>query len=181
MNKKIGIIAALGLLASVIVANWATSNFGFVSVGFGLTATAGTFAAGFALALRDATQDALGKSAVIAVIVLGAVVSYVVADPMIALASGAAFLISELCDFGVYTPLRKKSSLGDRRWAIAVVASNIVGAIVDTVVFLVIAFGAASVAPAILGQLVGKTWATAGYLVIGKGVSRAVPRKSVDA
>lgn len=181
MNKTLGLLASAGLLASVIVANWATSNFGFVPVGFGLAATAGTFAAGFALALRDLTQDALGKSAVIAVIVLGAIVSYVVADPMIAVASGVAFLASELMDFGVYTPLRKRSVLGDRRWALAVVASNVVGAVVDTFVFLFIAFGAPSVAPAMLGQLVGKMWATIGYLVVGKGVSRALSRESVNA
>ena len=39
---------------------------------------------------------------------------------------GTAFLLSELADFAVYTPL------AERRWLTAVVASNIVGTIVDS-------------------------------------------------
>lgn len=169
-----GILAAVGFLASIIVANWLTTVYGFVPVGFGLAATAGTFAAGFALALRDATQDSLGKWPVVATVLLGAGISYLIADPFIATASAVAFLLSELADFAVYTPLRRKS------WAGAVVASNAVGAVLDTVVFIGIAFGAAMILPSLLGQLVGKAWATGLYLVIG-GVARAVLREPVHA
>lgn len=164
-------LSALGLLASVLLANYATTRYGFVPVGLGLTATAGTFAAGFALALRDALQDTGGRRAVLAVVLAGAALSYLIADPAIATASAVAFLLAELADLLVYTPLRRRSSLGDRRWVAAVVASNAVGAVIDTAVFLGIAFGLAAIAPALPGQLVGKAWATLAYLVAGVAVS----------
>ena len=173
MKKKIaGLASAAALLASVVVANWVTTRFGFVPVGFGFMSTAGTFAAGFALAIRDSTQDLLGKKWMLATIGSGALVSYLIADPFIATASAAAFLIAELVDFTIYTPLREKSKLGDRRWAIAVVGSNLGSAVADTVVFLGIAFGTAAILPALVGQLVGKAWATLLYLLIGKAVAR---------
>jgi uncharacterized PurR-regulated membrane protein YhhQ (DUF165 family) len=163
-----GYVTAGGLLAAVVAANWATSRYGFIPVGFGLTATAGTLFAGAALALRDATQDLLGRARVLIVIVVGAILSGLLADPAIAVASAAAFGIAELVDFAIYTPLRNRSRLGDRRWAIAVGASSVGGAVVDTIVFIGIAFGSAAIAPALLGQLLGKLWATLAYLVGGK-------------
>lgn len=168
INRRIGYLLAAGLLISIVVANWVTTRYGFIPVGFGYQATAGTFAAGFALALRDGTQDLLGKRVMLVVIAVGAVISYLIADPFIALASVVAFAVAELVDFAVYTPLRNKSRLGDRRWAIAVGASSITGALADTVIFLGIAFGWAAVMPAIVGQMVGKLWATLLYLGVGK-------------
>lgn len=47
----------VAIYAGVIVAaNWATATFGLVPVGFGLVVTAGTFAAGAALIVRDRLQ-----------------------------------------------------------------------------------------------------------------------------
>lgn len=167
-RRSVGVAMAAGFLAAVIAANWLTTNYGFVGVGFGYTATAGTFAAGFALALRDATQDTLGRWPMFATLAVGAGVSYFVADPHIAVASAVAFAVSELLDWAVYTPIRRGSRLGGKRWAAGVAASGAVGAVVDTVVFLSIAFGWAAVLPAMVGQLIGKTWATLVYLLLGK-------------
>lgn len=66
---------ALGaaLLACILAANYVTSRFGLVPVGFGLAATAGTYFAGLALVLRDSLQDVGGKRWVVAVIAAGAV------------------------------------------------------------------------------------------------------------
>jgi len=178
----IGVAAAISFIATIAVANFVTTRFGFIPVGFGLASTAGTFVAGAALALRDVTQDILGRRGVLAVIVAGAALSFLIADPFIAVASAAAFLLSELADFAVYTPLRRRSRLGDRRWFVAVVASNAVGAVVDTVIFLTIAFGAASILADTPGQLAGKTWATIAFLAVGWVVSRrAVPRESLNS
>ena len=91
-----------------------------------------------------------------------------------AIASAAAFLVAESLDFAVYVPIRKRAKFGDKRWALAVVASNIVGAIADTVVFLGIAFGSAAILPALPGQFVGKLYATVVYLLIGWAVARLV-------
>lgn len=51
-------------------------------------------------------------------------------DWHLAVASGCAFLISETCDLGVYTPLR------ERGWVRAVALSGLVGAIIDSTLFL---------------------------------------------
>jgi uncharacterized PurR-regulated membrane protein YhhQ (DUF165 family) len=89
-----------------------------------------------------------GKRWTLAVIALGAILSFAVSAPFIALASAVAFGMSELADLAVYTPLRKRGYIR------AAIASNIIGAIVDTIIFLWIA--GFPIADAILGQLVGK-------------------------
>jgi queuosine precursor transporter len=173
-------VIASALVASVALANYATSRFGFVPVGFGLAATAGTFAAGACLALRDALQDAGGRWAVAAAILAGALVSVATSSPALALASGAAFLASELADAAVYTPLRHHSEVGDSRWSAAVAGSNLVGTIVDSALFLGLAFGPAAILPALAGQLVGKAYPTLAYLTLGWG-RRAVHGEPVHA
>jgi uncharacterized PurR-regulated membrane protein YhhQ (DUF165 family) len=126
-------ITAAAFLACILAANFVTSRYGMVPVGFGLVATAGTYFAGLSFVLRDAVQDATGRWATIAVIALGAGLSYLVSNPFIALASGIAFLASETADLAIYTPLRR------RGYVRAAVASNVVGSIVDTFLFLHIA------------------------------------------
>lgn len=151
--RPLGVLAALGFVAAIVAANYLTTAYGFVSVGLGLTASAGTYAAGAALGLRDLIQDGLGRWGVLVVILVGAGVSFAVSDPRIAIASAVAVLVSEIADLAVYTPLRQRS------WPAAVLASNTVGALVDTVAFLTIAgFWAWGAVP---GQMVGKViWAT---------------------
>lgn len=163
----IGIVAALLVMGALIAANWVTTDYGFIPVGFGLEATAGTLFAGVMLASRDAVQDALGRWAVLVIIVLGTALSFAISAPEIAIASALAFGFAELSDFAVYTPIRSRAKFGDKRWAIAVVASNVVGALADTIIFLGVAFGAAAIMPALPGQLVGKLWATVAYLLLG--------------
>ena len=126
---SLAVIALAYFVGAILLANMLTNEYGMVGVGFGLTATAGTFAAGAALLLRDAVQEAAGKAAVIVGILAGAALTYTI-SPGLAAASATAFLIAELADMAVYTPLRKLD------WTVAVVASNVVGAVVDTFVFL---------------------------------------------
>jgi uncharacterized PurR-regulated membrane protein YhhQ (DUF165 family) len=161
--------AAVGFIACLAAANILTTRFGLVPVGFGLSATAGTFTAGLALGLRDLVQDLLGRAGTLIVIGLGAAVSLLVSAPQIAVASAAAVAVSEVADFAVYTPLRGRAAVGGRRWTLAVTGSNLAGAIVDTAVFITVAFGPAAVPSAMAGQLAGKTWATAGFLLVGWG------------
>ena len=71
-------------------------------------------------------------------------------NPRLALASGLAFFFSELADFAVYTPLQRRYFLG------AVVASGIVGSIVDSVLFLQVA--GIPLGAALPGLLLGKVW-----------------------
>lgn len=173
-NRTLGAAAAAGFIAAIVAANYVTTRYGFVTVGLGLTATAGTYFAGFALGLRDLIQDGLGRRFVFAVILVGAAISYAVSDAHIATASAVAVLVSELADLAVYTPLRA------RAWPLAVLASNTVGAFVDTALFLVIAgFFTWGAVP---GQLVGKVvWATLVPLglIYAARSARAVPRNRV--
>lgn len=182
-----GYILAAGLVASVVLANYLTTEYGFIPVDlglFGLMATAGTLAAGLVLGLRDLVHDLAGRTVMLAVIAVGAGVSFLVADPTIALASGTAFLVAELIDYGVYVPIRRRAAIGDMRWSAAVLGSNAVGALVDTVVFLSIAFGIAAVwdASTISGQMVGKAWATLSLIAAVwalRWITRALLREPV--
>ena len=140
----------IAYVLTIFAANWAISRFGAVPVGFGLMAPAGVYLAGIAFTLRDLTQERLGRAWVVAAIVGGAVLSAVI-SPQFALASGVAFLVSELADLAVYTPLR------ERHWLGAIAASNVVGLVLDSLLFLSLAFGSLEF---LTGQIVGKAWMT---------------------
>lgn len=179
MNRRrtLILIALTAYVAAIVAANWLTTRYGMVSVGPGLTVTAGTYAAGAALLLRDTVQDTGGRLLVLAGIATGAALTAVTA-PSLAIASATAFLIAETVDMAVYTPLR------NRGWARAVVASNIVGAILDTLVFLTLA-GFPVTTHSVGGQLVGKVlWATLLPVLAVTAVRRwrrEVPRNTVRA
>lgn len=151
-----GLIAAALYIGTVFAANWAIARYGFVPVGFGLLAPAGVYFAGLAFTLRDLTHDALGRRAVLLAILVGATLSALI-SPQFALASGVAFLLSELADYAIYTPLREKS------WLSAVALSNTVGLVLDSVIFLSLAFGSLEFLP---GQIVGKAWVTAAAVLV---------------
>lgn len=142
------VIASAAFIACILAANYVTTEFGMVWV-FGLTATAGTYLAGVTFVLRDLVQDLAGKWASVGLVALAAVVSLAISNPAIAVASGVAFLVAELADLAIYTPLRS------RGYVRAAVASNVAGSIVDTILFLWIAgFGLSGVVVA--GQVAGK-------------------------
>jgi len=134
-------------VGTIFAANWAISTFGLVPVGFGLLAPAGVYFAGLAFTFRDLTQDSLGRRWTYAAILIGAALSATLSGPL-ALASGVAFLVSETADLLVYTPLK------ERRWLLAVGLSNVVGLVVDSALFLWLAFGSLEF---LAGQIVGKT------------------------
>jgi uncharacterized PurR-regulated membrane protein YhhQ (DUF165 family) len=104
---------------------------------------------GIALVLRDLVQRRLGAGYSAAAVVAGAALSALLAPPALVVASGVAFLLSEAADMAVYTPLAR------RRLIAAVVASSLVGLVVDSVIFLWLAFGSLDF---LAGQVVGKAW-----------------------
>lgn len=130
-------------ILSIVAANATLAWAGVVPVGFGLVAPAGVVFAGLSFTLRDLAQDETGRRGVLAAILLGAALSWWIA-PAFAVASAAAFLVSELCDFAVYTPLR------ERRWLLAVALSNVVGMAVDSCLFLLLAFGSLEFLPGLV-------------------------------
>lgn len=168
--KYLALTVFLGL---ILAANYATSEYGLIPVGFGLMATAGTYFAGAMFVVRDTLQDTGGRRWVIAGILVGAALSFAVSAAFIALASGIAFLCSESADFAVYTPLRR------RGYVRAAVASNVVGTVVDTFLFLWIA-GFGLTGNVIAGQLIGKITITAVVVLLVVG-ARALRREPVRA
>lgn len=174
--SKLFLFAAF--VATVVAANAALNHWGIVPIGFGLMAPAGVYFAGLGFGLRDALHEKGGHWWVLGAIACGALISYVIEDAVtipgglapIAIASAAAFALSELADFAVYTPLR------ERAWVGAVVFSNIVGAVIDSALFLWLAFGSLD---HLTGNIVGKVYMVAIALPIVWGV-RALPRNSVQ-
>jgi len=149
MSRR-AVITLVAYIGSIIAANWMTAHFGLVPIGLSLMVTAGTFAAGFALVARDGVQVAGGRVVVLVAIVIGAILSALTSNAALALASGIAFLVSELVDLGVFTPLRGRSL------PLAVLLSSVVSAPVDTVLFLYLA-GFAVTWQAVAGQFIVKT------------------------
>lgn len=141
---------------TIPAANWMIGHVGteclrngpcLVPVAPGLMAPSGVLMIGAALVLRDLVQRRLGVEFGVAAILAGAAISAALAPAPLVVASATAFLISEFADFAVYTPLAR------RRLVAAVVASSVVGLVIDSIVFLWLAFGSLSFLP---GQIVGK-------------------------
>src|SRR5262245_19438045 len=143
---------------TIPVANWMIGNVGtvcvpkgpcLVPVAPGVMAPSGVLMVGAALVLRDLVQRRIGVEFGIGAIIAGAALSAGLAPPSLVLASATAFLLSEFADFAVYTPLAR------RRLVAAVVASSVAGLIVDSIVFLWLAFGSLDF---LFGQVLGKLW-----------------------
>lgn len=154
MNK--GYIAAAGYALTIPAANWMIGNVGtfcvpdgpcLIPLGFGLMAPSGVLMIGLALVLRDAVHEWLGARAALYAIGVGAILSYLLADPFIAVASLIAFGVSELSDFAVYSKIRQRSR------ELGILVSGIVGSVIDSALFLYIAFGSLA---HIEGQIFGK-------------------------
>jgi uncharacterized PurR-regulated membrane protein YhhQ (DUF165 family) len=120
-----------------------------VPIGFGLMAPSGVLMIGIALVLRDMVHRSLGWRWAAAGIVAGSTVSLLLAPAALAIASMTAFAFSEAMDQAVYAPLWR------RRLVLAVLASGLVGAVVDSALFLWLAFGSLD---HMAGQFVGKMW-----------------------
>lgn len=149
----------LALFALTIpAANWLIGNVGtkcvpngpcLIPVAPGLMAPSGVITIGLALVLRDLVQRRLGVKAAILAILAGAALSAAIAPPKLVIASAVAFLLAELADLAVFTPLQKRGLV------LAVAASSAVGLVVDSMIFLQLAFGSLDF---LLGQVVGKAW-----------------------
>ena len=156
--RREGAVFLVAFIVCIPAANWLICNVGtvcvpqgpcLIPVAPGLSAPSGVLMIGLALVLRDLVQRRLGKLWALGAIVVGAALSGLIAPPALVYASAAAFLLSELADFAVYTPLAA------RRLVLAVLLSGLVGLVVDSVVFLWLAFGSLDY---LAGQVVGKAW-----------------------
>jgi uncharacterized PurR-regulated membrane protein YhhQ (DUF165 family) len=153
-----GFLFLAGFIACIPIANWLIGHVGstcvpdgpcLIPVAPGLMAPSGVLMIGLALVLRDLVQRRLGRAWSVGAIVVGAILSGAIAPPALVMASALAFFFSEAADFLVYTPLQA------RRFVTAVVASSMAGLVVDSVIFLWLAFHSLEF---LWGQVVGKAW-----------------------
>lgn len=157
----------IAYIATIPLANWLVVHVGVIPVGFGLAAPAGVLVVGLSLVLRDMVQRSVGVTAGLLAIVLGAAISALLAPPALVAASTVAFLFSEFADFAIYTPLQRRGFIR------AVIASSLVGLVVDSALFLWLAFGDLTY---LWGQIVGKTeMVAASALVLAVLRSRRLP------
>jgi len=154
-----GFLFLLGFGLCIPAANWLIGNVGtvcapnggpcLIPVAPGLLAPSGVLMIGLALVLRDMVQRRLGLGWAGAAVLAGAALSALLAPPALVVASAAAFLVSEAADLAVYTPLQRRGLV------LAVAASSVAGLVLDSLVFLLLAFGSLDF---LAGQVVGKLW-----------------------
>ncbi len=153
-----GLVFLVLFCLTIPAANWLTSHLGttcvpdgpcLLPVAPGILTPSGVLMAGAALVLRDLVQRRFGIGIGICVIVMGASISGLLAPASLVVASATAFLISEFVDFAIYTPLAR------RHFVSAVVVSGLIGLVVDSALFLWLAFGSLEF---LAGQIIGKTW-----------------------
>lgn len=157
-RRREGTLFLIGFGLCIPAANWLIGHAGtvcvpggpcLIPVAPGLMAPSGVLMIGLALVLRDLVQRRLGLHFAFAAIAAGTALSALLAPPALVFASAAAFLVSETADLAVYTPLQRRGLV------LAVLASSIIGLVVDSVVFLALAFGGLAYLP---GQVLGKAW-----------------------
>lgn len=112
-------------------------------------APSGILMVGLALVLRDVVHETLGIRWALVGILIGGLFSAIFSPASLVVASTVAFLVSEIGDLAVYAPLRKSGFVR------AAVISSIVGLVLDSLIFLTIAFGSLEF---LSGQVIGKLW-----------------------
>lgn len=150
------VLAFVGCIAG---ANWAILHLGTdhgigmprtIAIGFGLESPSGVLFAGAQLTLRDLIHERLGAWKTLTVIAASAPLTALVASPTLALASVITFVAAETADLAVYSRLRRHG------YTTAVLGSNVASAVVDSILFLALAFGFSQAAAGTAGMTVGK-------------------------
>ena len=135
----------IAYLSSILLANVVVNHFGIVTI-WGLTFPAGAPLIGLTFTFRDMVQRKYGKYKCWWWMI-GASIITLCFNWQLALASMAAFLVAEGVDWLIYTSV--PGSFTKR-----VLLSNLLGLPLDSVIFVVLAFGWNL--PAIIGQTIVK-------------------------
>lgn len=153
-----GWLSLVCFVLTIPVSNWVIMHVGLVCpkdgpclipVWPGLWAPSAVLLAGLSLVLRDLVHHCLGWRWALIAIAAGAALSGLVSEPSLVVASVCAFAFAELADFAVYAPMRRRFP------ASAVLASGLAGSVVDSALFLLLAFGSIDY---LAGQVLGKFW-----------------------
>ncbi|PZQ82476.1 MAG: hypothetical protein DI549_11160 [Ancylobacter novellus] len=119
--------------ASNLLVQYPVQQFGLAEL-----LTWGAFTYPLAFLVNDLTNRRFGPAVARQVVYFGfalaVMLSFWLATPRIALASGSAFLVGQLLDIGVFNRLRRMS------WWQAPLAGSLIGSALDTVIFFSLAF-----------------------------------------
>ena len=138
-------MSAAFYLGSIVLANILVHTLGIITV-FGLMFPAGAIAIGLTFSTRDFVQERYGKYGCWLWMLVAVVITFAF-NRQLAIASVCAFVISELSDWAIYTYC-------DGNIEKRLIMSNLVSTPVDSVIFVLLAFG--PVWPAIWGQTIVK-------------------------
>ena len=118
-------------ISTVVAINMAFAYIPPIVLFDGTIFTAGSVIAGLVFIARDFAQREVGHKVVLLLMAAAGLLSYLLADPFVAIASITAFAISELSDYIVYS--KYKGDFNKR-----VIVSSLVSVPIDTAVFLAI-------------------------------------------
>lgn len=161
MRRKITVLIFFILfLAMIPAANYTLLHFGtscpthepcIIPVWFlpVIYAPSGVLFAGCAFVLRDVLQRLSGLYTSLVAVITGTFISYLYVEPGIALAGCLAYFSSEISDTIIYSFLQKYNLI------LAIIVSASVGLIIDSLVFLRLAFHSYTFLD---GQIIGKLW-----------------------
>ncbi|MBN9024476.1 queuosine precursor transporter [Kaistia sp. K-TC2] len=100
--------------------------------------TWGAFTYPFAFFVSDLTNRRYGPRVARLVVLVGfvcaVIVSFKLATPRLAIASGTAYLVGQLLDISLFARLRRQA------WWRAPLAASVVGSVIDTAIFFTLAF-----------------------------------------
>ena len=134
-HPVIGWVTWLAFLATIPFANWWLKTYGFWDAPILGPLPSALWVVAISFVLRDIAQLALGRTLAWIAIAIGVALSAGLASPGLALASGAAFFISESTDAAIFTPLANKG-----RFLLGVTISGYAAGFIDSAVFLRVAF-----------------------------------------
>lgn len=138
-RRTVGWVALAAFLLSIPFANWWLDRHGLYDAPLLGPIPSAVWVVGIAFVLRDVAQITLGRALAWTAIVVGAVLSWWLASPHLAVASGVAFAWSESTDALVFTPLANRG--GARAFVLGVSISGYAASVVDSALFVRIAFG----------------------------------------
>lgn len=101
----------IAYITSIVLVNIAFATLPMIQLPFDQAIPVGTFLVGFIFVIRDYAHRTVGNM-IYPAMLAGVILSYVMADPFVAMASAVAFGASELIDAIVYTytkrPMRER-------------------------------------------------------------------------
>jgi len=134
-NTYIGYASLSAFLLSIPFANWWLERHGLWDMPHVGMVPSAVWVIAISFVVRDLAQITIGRKATWAAIAAGTILSWWLASPALAVASGAAFLWSESTDALVFTPLADRG-----RFALGVAISGIAASAVDSAIFMRLAF-----------------------------------------